>query len=122
MLNRGHWQDKERKPMKKWFIAALTIASLGATAKVALGQVQDIIFPLTPNPKFVNCLAEPGGPTPTAEVLVQRGELNDILILHAEHLRPNLKFDLFTIQNSSLLSNGTPDPGFTNFGLAWYQT
>ena len=108
--------------MKKWFIAALTIVSLGAAGKVALAQVQDIIFPLSPNPKFVSCLGEPGGPTPTAEILVQRGEQNDVLILHAEHLRPNLKFDLFTVQNTSLLSNGTPDPSFANFGLAWYQT
>jgi hypothetical protein len=108
--------------MKKWFIAALTIISLGAAGKVALAQVQDIVFPLTPNPKFVSCLGEPGGPTPTAEIIVQRGELNDILILHAQHLRPNLGFDLFTVQNSSLLSNGSPDSNFKNFGLAWYQS
>jgi len=108
--------------MKKWFIAALTIVSLGAAGKVALAQVQDIIFPLEPNPQFVNCLGVPGGPPPTAEILVQRGELNDILILHAQHLRPNVGFDLFTVQNSSLLSNGSPDPNFKNFGLAWYQT
>jgi hypothetical protein len=29
---------------------------------------------------------------------------------------------LFTVQKSSLLANGSPDPNFTNFGLAWYQT
>jgi len=107
--------------MKKWFIAALTMISLGAAGKVALGQVQDIVFPLTPNPKFVSCLGVPGGPTPTAEVIVQRGELNDVLILHAEHLKPNLGFDLFTIQNTNLLPNGGVDPNFKNFGLAWYQ-
>jgi hypothetical protein len=37
-------------------------------------------------------------------------------------LKPNLGFDLFTIQNSNLLSNGEVDPKFKNFGLAWYQT
>jgi hypothetical protein len=59
---------------------------------------------------------------PTADVIVQRGELSDILILHAHHLKPNLGFDLFTIQNSNLLSNGEVDPKFKNFGLAWYQS
>jgi hypothetical protein len=54
-------------------------------------------------------------------VIVQRGGLNDLLILHAKHLKPNTGFDLFTVQNSNLLADGTPDPNFKNFGLAWYQ-
>jgi hypothetical protein len=69
-----------------------------------------------------SCLGEPLGQAPTAEVIVQRGELNDILILRAHHLKPNLGFDLFTIQNTNLLSNGEVDPKFKNFGRAWYQT
>ena len=48
--------------------------------------------------------------------------LNDILILRAQHLKPNLGFDLFTIQNTNLLADGAVDPNFKNFGLAWYQT
>jgi hypothetical protein len=44
------------------------------------------------------------------------------LILRAQHLKPNLGLDLFTIQNSNLLSNGEKNPNFTNFGLAWYQS
>jgi hypothetical protein len=122
MLNRWHSQDKERNTMKKWFIVAVAIISLGITGRNAFAQVQDIVFPLEPQPKFLNCLGVPGGPAPTAEILVQRGEQNDILILHAQHLRPNLGFDLFTIQNTNLLSNGAVDPNFKNFGLAWYQT
>jgi hypothetical protein len=55
-------------------------------------------------------------------VTVVRGKLNDVLILHARHLKPNLAFDLFTTQNSNLLSNGQPNPNFKNFGLAWYQS
>jgi len=50
------------------------------------------------------------------------GNLNDVLILHAEHLKPNTGFELFTVQNRSLLANGTPDRNFKNFGLAWYQS
>lgn len=53
---------------------------------------------------------------------VQRGELSDVLILQAHHLEPNLGSDLFTIQNSNLLSDSQVDPSFKNFGLAWYQT
>lgn len=108
--------------MKKWFIVAVAVISLGLTGSTAFAQVQDIVFNLVPQPKFLSCLGVPGGPTPTAEILVQRGELNDILILHAQHLKPNLGFDLFTIQNTNLLSNGEVDPNFKNFGLAWYQT
>jgi hypothetical protein len=108
--------------MKKWFIVALVAISLGIIGKSASAQVPEIVFNLVPQPKFVSCLGVPDGPTPTAEVIVQRGELNDILILRAYHLKPNLGFDLFTIQNTNLLSDEKPDPNFKNFGLAWYQT
>jgi hypothetical protein len=109
--------------MKKSLItAALAAISFGTATTPASAQVSEIVFHLVPQPKFVNCLGEPYGPTPTGDVIVQRGELNDILILHAHHLRPNLRFDLFTIQNTNLLANGLVDPNFKNFGLAWYQT
>jgi len=88
----------------------------------ASAQKPEIVFDLVPQPKFVNCLGVEGGPTPSAQIIVQRGELSDILILHTHHLKPNLGFDLFTIQNSNLLASGEPNPNFKNFGLAWYQT
>ena len=71
------------------------------------------------------CLAEhPDDPRrqPTALVRVERGELNDTLRLHLRNIKPNLNFDLFTVQRSNKLADGTPDPAFKNFGLAWYQT
>ncbi len=108
--------------MKKSLIVTFTAISLGISAMPASAQVPEIVFHLVPQPKFVGCLGVPDGPTPTAEVIVQRGELNDILILRAHHLKPNVGFDLFTIQNTNLLSNGQVDPNFDNFGLAWYQT
>jgi hypothetical protein len=107
--------------MRKWLTLAFAAISLCLTGKTAHAQVPEIVFNLAPQPKFASCLGVPYGPTPTAEVIVQRGELNDILILRAHHLKPNLGFDLFTIQNSNLLSNGEADPKFRNFGLAWYQ-
>lgn len=108
--------------MKRWYVLAFaTIISL-VTAGLASAQVPEITFQLVAQPKFVDCLGVEGHPAPTAEVIVQRGELSDILILHAHHLKPNLGFDLFTIQNTNLLATGEVDPHFKNFGLAWYQT
>jgi hypothetical protein len=108
--------------VKNTLAFACALIGLGAVAMPATAQVPEIVFNLVPQPKFVNCLAAPGGPAPTAQVIVERGELNDILILRAKHLRPNLGFDLFTIQNTNLRADGTVNPEFKNFGLAWYQT
>jgi hypothetical protein len=93
---------------------ALTITSFA--------QLQETTFNLAAEKKVLSCLSGNDGFSPLARVTVQRGNLNDVLILHAEHLKPNTGFDLFTVQNSNLLSDGTADPNFKNFGLAWYQT
>ena len=104
-------------------VGALVAASLATLVSSAMAQAPaETTFNLVPQPKFLNCLGVEGGPAPTATVIVQRGELNDILILRAKNLKPHLGFDLFTIQNSNLLADGLPDPNFKNFGLAWYQT
>jgi hypothetical protein len=78
-------------------------------------------FKLQPNPGVINCLKN-GSATPSATVTVGQGALTDDLTIIGSGIKPGLAFDLFTVQKSSLLSNGTPDPNFTNFGLAWYQT
>lgn len=101
-------------------VGMIAIASL--VGLPAMAQLNQTTFELTPQAKFVSCLGVSGGPTPTATVTVKRGTLHDTLILKASNLRPHLAFDLFTIQNTNLLANGTPDPNFKNFGLAWYQT
>ena len=108
--------------MKKLTILGWTAIGLGMIAQCASAQVPEIVFNLVPQPKFIACLAGPGGAAPTAQVIVQRGKLNDVLILRAQHLKPGLGFDLFTTQNTNLLANGTVNPEFKNFGLAWYQT
>jgi len=107
--------------MKKSFTLLFAAFGLGLAAPV-FAQVPEITFDLVPQPKFVSCLGTTYGPAPTAQVVVQRGDLSDILILKAHNLKPNLGFDLFTIQNTNLLPNGEADPNFKNFGLAWYQT
>jgi hypothetical protein len=78
-------------------------------------------FTLKPNPNFVNCLRL-NSATPSATVTIGQGALADDLTIIGSGIKPGLAFDLFTVQRSSLRSNGTPDPTFTNFGLAWYQT
>jgi len=106
--------------VKRWFVT-LTTALTTVLAVCSMAQVQETVFNLTPQKKVESCFAQPGY-TPTAQVIVQRGTDNDVLILRAQHLKPNLAFDLFTIQNSNLLADGLVNPNFTNFGLAWYQS
>jgi|GEM_PF-2154318 len=82
-------------------------------------------FDFAPNPKFLDCLAAYPGDAkraPHVQALVVRGDLNDGLFLYGENVKPNLKFDMFTVENSSLLANGSVDSQFKNFGLAWYQS
>ena len=99
-------------------------AARGVTAQ-ASGRPDVAHFRLAANPKFANCLAKyPGDPAraPQADVTVQRGGLNDLLTLHIHDIKPNLAFDLFTVQRSQLLPDGRPDPAFKDFGMAWYQS
>jgi hypothetical protein len=100
-------------------IGALIPASAGASNE----RTRFALNVATPN--LLPCLAEyPDDPQrpPTAEVTVERGELNDTLHLRLRHFKPNLNFDMFTVQRSRLDANGTPVNPFTNFGLAWYQS
>ena len=103
-------------------VLALGVVTLTAVPR-ATAQSDVAHFELLPNPKFVGCLGVPGGPTPEARVLVHRGKLNDRLEISARHIRPGLAFDMFTVQRTNLLSDGSVDPAFTgSFGLAWYQS
>jgi hypothetical protein len=110
--------------------AALIGLALSATAFLPASSVvadhEQASFPLViANPNLVSCLAkDPSDPKhqPTAEVSVERGDLNDTLKLRLKNIKPGLAFDLFTVQNSNKLADGSADPNFKNFGLAWYQT
>src|SRR5271166_1924321 len=107
---------------RRLVIVGVLAVGLASAGKPATAQVNKITFDLTAQPKFVSCLGVEGGPTPTATVTVVRGKLRDTLTLQASNIKPKLGFDLFTIENTNLLSDGQPDPNFENFGLAWYQT
>jgi len=60
--------------------------------------------------------------TPTAKATITRGTLNDTLTLKLAGFKPGLGFDLFTVEKSNQAFDGSPAPGFTNFGMAWYQS
>lgn len=98
----------------------------GVGAGVTPVPEEDIVtFDFAPNPKFTSCLArypEDAERAPHVEATVVRGDLNDGLFLRGEYIKPGLKFDMFTVENSALLADGTPNPEFKNFGLAWYQS
>jgi hypothetical protein len=107
--------------MKTLRIAAAALCML--TGAVQAGQPPKFAhFMLSPNPAFLACLAA-DGENVGASVSVKRGDLNDRLVLEVWGLKPNLAFDLFTVQRTSLGSDGKPDPAFPgSFGLAWYQS
>ena len=106
-----------------YLLAACSVVSMLAVSGQASAQVDETTFQLVPVGTILSCLADPSSTEPpVARVTVVRGKLNDHLTLHAEHIKPGLQFDLFTVQNSPFLADGSKDPKFKNFGLAWYQT
>ncbi len=121
-----HWSQK----LQTASVEGQVTIDLPTLTNVAAGvnppKTQDIVrFELHPNPKFLSCIAKYPGDAkraPKASVIVVRGEQNDALFLHAENIKPGLAFDMFTVENSSLKADGTPDPAFKNFGMAWYQS
>lgn len=88
----------------------------------AQDKVDQIRFKLVPNPAFKDCLRRSYSEEPSATATVVRGKLNDTLYLDLDGIRPGLNFDLFTVERSSLRADGSPDPNFKGFGLAWYQS
>jgi hypothetical protein len=103
-------------------MGALAFVAWTVAIQPLAAQSKKIEFDLHPNPGVVACLGTKNGPTPTAHVTVTRGPLNDTLVIRAKNIKPHLAFDMFTVQRSSLSPDGTVDPNFTNFGLAWYQS
>ncbi len=91
--------------------AALTAAALIPTASGVLADKEEAQFPLVvASAKLLPCLARDADNPPTATVNVQRGDLNDTLHLRVRGLKPGLAFDLFTVQRSNKLADGSADP------------
>lgn len=102
----------------------LLVPGFGGRHAAQANGVEIARFRLLPNPSQLNCLARyPNDPrrAPLAEAVVLKGKLNDTMVLRLENIKPNLAFDLFTVQRSNLNANGVPDPTI-KFGLAWYQS
>jgi hypothetical protein len=74
-------------------------------------------FALEVNPPFLNCVAANPADPPIASVTVIRGKLNDVLLISVAGIKPNLAFDLFTVERSNLDASGKPVPNFPGFGL-----
>jgi hypothetical protein len=93
----------------------------------ALAHISTGAFLLSPQTKFLPCFQASGlsTVTSTAQVFVSQGPQNDTLVLFLRGFKPGLDFDLFTVENTNLNSNGTLNTGFKTppgFGLAWYQS
>jgi hypothetical protein len=104
-------------------VVVLAVAAVVA-APLASGRgavVTTKTFHLFANPAFKAC-AQASGKTATVTATVTRGSLNDTLSLSLTGFKPNLGFDLFTVQRSNQTASGSPVAGFTNFGMAWYQS
>ena len=116
---------RPRRSLIAVLAAAVAVAAGSVIAAYAASGTTETSFQLTPNPKFVNCLAKyPNDPSrpPTARVEVEKGDLNDRLTLRLHNIKPNLAFDLFTVQRSTLDAQGKPISPPPSFGLAWYQS
>lgn len=100
--------------------AAIAVGLVSSHA-IAQNKPAEAKFTLHPNPAFLTCLSG-SSEAPSASVVVKRGDLNDTALISVTGLKPNLNFDLFTVQRSSLDSSGAPVSGFKGFGLAWYQS
>ncbi|MDP9318684.1 MAG: hypothetical protein M3O94_06370 [Actinomycetota bacterium] len=111
----------------RWRALMLTGAvALGISAYALLGTASakpasQTTFKLWANKPFLSC-AQAQGKHAKVSATVTSGNLNDSMTLSLSGFKPNLAFSLFTIQKSNQLANGDPDPNFTNFGLAWYQS
>ena len=104
-------------------ITGIGAISIPSTASAQNSKQSVIVFDLVANPQFANCLRASQSEEPRARATVVRGQLNDVLTLDLSGIKPGLQFDLFTVQNTSLLGPSTPNPAFTgSFGLAWYQS
>jgi hypothetical protein len=109
-----------------WKRSAAFTASLMSVAIATSVQAQDpplARFQLYPNAQFIPCMAADPNVTPTVDVIVTRGDRNDLMILNLKGFKPGIKFDLFTVEKSFFAADGSKDPQFKgSFGLAWYQS
>src|SRR6188472_1106316 len=105
-------------------IAIVGAAVLGTAAASAADKPDHARFQMFVNPSQLNCLKASDDPhrQPTVDVTVDRGDENDTATLRLRNFKPGIQFDLFTVERSNQNADGSPVAGFSNFGLAWYQS
>jgi hypothetical protein len=102
-------------------LAAVSAGSIGMAA-AGTAKPRQTTFEMFPQTNFLNCVKPTAdAPPPKVSVTVKRTELNDQSTIRLHGFKPNLDFDLFTIQHSPQTATGTPDAN-QSVGLAWYQT
>ena len=115
-----------RLPLVPSVIAGALVAGglLASSVAYAGGsKPESTRFSLFPNEKFLACVSADSTHPARVSARVDRGDDNDTMTLRLEGFKPGLAFDLFTVENSSQLADGSPNPEFKdNFGLAWYQS
>jgi hypothetical protein len=120
------WGQREQVDSAEGSVTIEIQALRGGGAGVNPPQEQDVVHvKFAPNPAILPCLAQyPDDPSrqPYVEADVVRGDLNDGLFLSGKNIKPELAFDLFTVERSFLQADGTVDPKFHGFGFAWYQS
>ncbi len=119
--NKQLWGGRPAQTIVRGVLIAATALAVSGTASAQ--DKDEISFKLVPNPQFVDCLRANSWEEPQARATVIRGKLNDTLIMDLDGIKPELAFDLFTVQRSPFQADGSKDPNFKgSFGLAWYQS
>jgi len=103
-------------------VAAAVFAGSIGIASAATSKPDQTTFRMFPQSSLLDCL-KPSSSSPSPEVFVRvtRHELNDTAKIYLRGFKPNLNFDLFTIQHSPQTATGTPDAN-PSVGMAWYQS
>jgi hypothetical protein len=125
-MNGGKWGQEKQVDSSDGTVTINLPMLTTVAAGVNPPQPQDIVrFKLEASKKVLSCFAQfPGDASRVPEVGVEivRGDLTDTMTLSGKNIKPGLQFDVFTVEHTSLLSDGTADPNFHGFGLAWYQS
>ena len=108
-------------PLARVLCGAALLALAPHPAAALVSKPSSTSFHLFPNKAFKSCFTNAGS-TAKVDVTVTRGARRDSMVVTMSGFKPGLDFDLFTVQNSPQKADGTANPSFTNFGLAWYQS
>jgi hypothetical protein len=103
-------------------VAAAALAGSVGVAAAANSKPNETRFAMFAQSAQLPCLRpNPYAPEPQVTVRVNRHNLNDTADIDLRGFKPNLDFDLFTIQHSPQTATGTPDAN-PSVGMAWYQS